>query len=149
MGKVKNTLIGLGLAAVVAGGIGTCTVINHVWEGSRDTRRIATPDYVLENYRWFKNQSSSIDQVKAQVESTKGEIIKYEKDFEGRARADWPFDAREELARKEAVVRGYISQHNMLIKDYNARSSDVTRQFTQGEKPKELEPFLRTYEPIK
>ena len=149
MGTTRNALIGLGLAAVVAGGVGTGVVVSHIWDGTRETRKIATPDYLLENYRWFKNQSSAINQAESQIHSMREEISAYKKDFEGITRADWSFDAREELARKESVLRGYISQRNMLTKDYNARSSDVTKQFAEGEKPEELEPFLRNYEPIK
>ncbi len=143
-----STVIGLGIVAVIAG-IGTCGVINHTCEGSKKTREIATLDYVLDNYRWFKNQSAAIDQVNAQVKSAQGEIELYKHDFEGTPRADWPFDAREELARKEAVLRGYTSQFNLLAKDYNARSSDLTKKFAEGEEPKELEPYLgKTYAPV-
>lgn len=34
----------------------------------------------------------------------------------------------------------------MVVKDYNARSSDITRKWTQGEEPEELKPFLKEYE---
>ncbi len=115
---------------------------------SEKTREIATADYVLENYRWFKNQSAAIEQTEAQIASMKGEIADYVDDFESVSKAEWPFDAREELGRKETVLRGYISQYNMLVKDYNARSSDMTRNWTKGDTPQELEPFLKEYKPL-
>ena len=146
MGNGRNVLAVAGLAVLLAGGITTCVVVDHLWSGSRQTRRIATPDYVLEQYKWFKNQSSALDQVDAQISSTTAEIDNYKKDFADVPRVNWPFDAREELSRRESVLRGSISHRNMLAKDYNARTSDVTANFAEGEKPKELAPFLRTYE---
>ena len=138
------------IAGVMAGvvGLGALVVADHIWQGSKKTRQIATADYALESYRWFKEQSSAVEQVKSQIGSVKGEIADYKKDFEEKPRAEWPFDAREELARKESVLRGYISQYNMLVKDYNTRYSDVSRRWTKGSEPEELKPYLREYTPI-
>ena len=75
-----------------------------------------------------------------------GEITGYRKDFKDAPRADWPFDAREEMARKESVLRGYVSQYNMLAGRYNGLVSDATKRWTKGSEPEEIKPFLRTYE---
>ena len=149
---LKSVLVAGGI--VVAGiGLyftGTALGLFHeqVVEGTRQTRRIATPDYALENYRWFKNQAAVIEQVDAQITSTKGEITGYKTDFSNLPRADWPFDAREELARKESILRGYVSQRNMLAGQYNARHSDFTKSWTEGDMPEEIKPFLREYAPL-
>ena len=73
------------------------------------------------------------------------EVTDYKHDFKDLPRSEWPFDAREELARKESVLRGYVSQYNLLAKDYNSRSSDVTRHFAKGSEPQELKPYLKEY----
>ncbi|MBI2666636.1 hypothetical protein HYX13_03425 [Candidatus Woesearchaeota archaeon] len=132
-------------AGIVGASIGGGLIYRQCVSGTEQTRRIATPDYALENYRWFKGQSARLDQVKAQIDSTEGEITAYRQDFKDLPRADWPFDAREELARKESVLRGYVSQFNMLAGQYNERSSDLTRQWAKGSEPEELQPFLKEY----
>lgn len=108
---------------------------------------VISPDFALENYRWFKDQSAALTQVDSQIKSEKDEIEAYRKDFADKPRSDWPFDAREELARKEAVLRGYISQYNMLAKDYNSHVSDFTRKWTKGEPSKDVAPYLKSYDP--
>ena len=143
----NSTLIGLIVAGAVVA-VPTCSVINHVMKRSEQTRDIGTADFVLENYRWFKNEEAAINQVNAQMGSTQDEITNYRKNFGVTPFADWPFDAREELARKEAVLRGYTSQYNKLVGEFNARKSDFTRGWTKGETPENIKPFLdRQYSP--
>ena len=148
-GLVVGALVVGGGVALYFGGTALGLFHEQVVEGTRQTRRIATPDYALENYRWFKQQAAALDQVDAQIKSMEEEITAYRKDFAGISRADWPFDAREELVRKESVQRGYTSQHNMLAFEYNARHSDFTKAWTEGDIPAELKPYLRDYQQMK
>ena len=146
-GKTFAAGCAVGLALVV--GVPSCLVYNHLSSRSEKTRDIGTADYVLENYRWFKGQEADIGQVNAQISSMKVEISDYVIDFKGSPRAEWPFDAREELARKESVLRGYMSQYNMLAGDYNERVSYVTRGWTRWkgkDAPDELESYIKTYD---
>src|SRR3989338_2379866 len=103
-----RTIVGFSLFAVLTAG---AIAISPVICGRREQVMDAvSPDFVLGNYRWFKNQSAAIQQVNAQIASIDSEIVGYRRNFEGMPFALWPFDAREELSRKEAVKRGYISQ---------------------------------------
>jgi|SRR3989344_21597 len=144
MGTRKNIAV---IATVAVLGMGTCAVYDRA-VGSRGQKvsEIGTGDFVLQNYRDFKDLGASISQVDAQIDSMQSEVADYKKDFADSPRADWPFDAREEMARKESVLRGYISQHNMLSGKYNALVSDATKRWTKGSEPEEIKPFLRTYE---
>lgn len=151
MEDVTKGLVAVVAAAAVAGGLyvgGTALGLFHeqVVQGTQQTRRIATPDYALEQYRWFKGQEAAISQVEAQISSMRGEIEAYRGDFGDIPVAQWPWDAREELARKQATLRGYVSQRNMLGAQYNERHSDVTRAWAEGEAPENLKPFLRNYD---
>ena len=118
------------------------------WMRVQKTLDITSPDYALENYRWFKEQDASLKQVDAQIKSVELEILDYKNDFSNKPRDEWPFDAREELARKESIRRGYISQYNMIAKDYNSRVSDFTRKWTKGEPSEEITPYLKQ-QPLK
>jgi hypothetical protein len=141
-----KTNIALATTAVVLS-VGSCTVLDRlVGTGGQKVNQIATGDFWVQNYRDFKDLGASLSQVNAQVESVQAEIADYRKDFTNMPRADWPYDAREELARKEAVLRGYTSQYNMLAGRYNALVSDATKRWTKGSEPKEIAPFLRTYD---
>ena len=137
-------IIGTVFLAIVA--IVTITVVDRlVGSGCSKVSEIATGNFMLQNYRDFKDLEASIAQVDAQITSMDAEIAGYKKDFANKPISDWPYDAREELARKESVKRGYVSQYNMLVGRYNALVSDATKKWTKGSEPQEVKPFLRIY----
>ena len=109
---------------------------------SDKTMDIISPDYILEQYRWFKKQTASIDQVKNQVKSEQEEIADMRKEYGKTPVSEWPSDEREEFRRKQSILRGYISQYNMLVGQFNARDSDVTAKFAKGQDAGQLKPYL-------
>ena len=95
---------------------------------SEKTSDIASPDYWLENYRWFKQNRAAIEQVDHTIQAQKDAIEDYKKDFENVSRAEWPRDARQTLDEKETALEGYTRQYNSLVANFNARASDITRR---------------------
>ena len=106
------------------------------------TLDMISPDYILENYQWFKKQDAAIQQVRHQIDSDEKSLANYKLEFGGIPLPNWPFDSREEFARLRSVRDGHVSQYNMLVGDFNARDSDVTRHFAKGQDPKELKPYI-------
>ncbi len=113
---------------------------------SEQASDITTPDYALENYRWFKAKDAAISQVNAQIGSMQEEVTAYKSNFADVPMTNWPFDARETYSQKETILRGYISQRNLLTAEFNAHASDFTRNWTRGAVPENVRPFLDKYQ---
>ncbi len=95
------------------------------------TMDLASPDYWLENYRWFKQQKAAIEQVDHTMQAQRASIEKYRNDFEEMPRSEWPRDARQTLDEKETTLEGYTRQYNALVADYTARANDITRMLAE------------------
>ena len=135
MTKMKAAKIVLLSALAFGGLVTTCTAVNHFWTGSRETRQIVTPDWYLQNYRFFVETDNAITQAKTNIESVDKGITDYKKDLG--PRPQWTRTQEEGLQELEFSRRGYVSQCNLGIKNYRTKADDITRQY--GDR---LQPFV-------
>lgn len=99
-----------------------------------------SPDFVYDNYVWFKEQYTAIQQVSVMIQNAKGEVQDF-KELYGDT-STWSWEINDEYSRLLTVKNGYISKYNQLVAQYNAKASNARVNWVEGEYPAQVVRYI-------
>lgn len=125
---VSATFVGLLVLGHVLGFIGETTQVVH---------EEASPRAMLDKYDHFKDMAAQLDAKKSNIETAQASIARFEQDYNGVAKKDWPRDERESYNQKQSELMTMKQSYNALAAEYNADMAKINYAFTNvGSLPK-------------
>ena len=92
--------------------------------------KVTDPDRMIYTYEWFHTTHGQIKAAADQIIIKKKHIITFKKDLG--PRKDWGIDDKQEHNRLITELNGIEAHRADLVREYNARSGMVTREFLMG-----------------
>lgn len=90
--------------------------------------RVLNPDEGLARWRWYHDTYNAILATDANIASAEDSLDTFIKTAGNPS--DWNWQQNDEYQRLVAVRNGYIMQYHNLVARYNARMSDITRNWS-------------------
>lgn len=142
---MKNFLIVVGVifALMVVGLVGKLilfptTVIHNTLDTPREiNNRVMNADNAIYNYEWFVQQEADIERLYQQEQN---HIQAFERFKEGlpEDKATWSIFDKDEYQKLSANITAQTDMVNRAIKNYNAKSSMVTKNIFKDNLPSNL-----------
>lgn len=133
-------LVGIGLVtlSVVGTALNLITIpwlkFNAQVQTNRDiVTKTYNADNALYNYHWFQERAAAITALDTTIGQSQAAMASFE--ASAGPRTSWTFEDKTEDNRLRQVVLGQEAQYNSLVKEYDARASEVDRNIFQNGLP--------------
>jgi hypothetical protein len=98
--------------------------------------RVTEPDRVVASYEWFRSTYQHIQALQMQVMDAEAVLVAFRETAGPRDK--WDYNDKQEEARLRSIALGLKQQRQNEIAEYNARASQISRNFTLGDLPSHL-----------
>ena len=107
------------------------------------------PRELLRKYEWFKDASAALDKQQANIQVYANRFNSLKKDYEGKPRAAWAREDREQYNIWMSEETGIQAAYNGLAAEYNAAMAKINYRFCNvGGLPQgSTQPLPREYKP--
>ena len=109
---------------------GVATTCHFVMKPAQVLNRVTDPDRMIYTYEWFHSTHGQIKAAADQIAIKKKHIGTFKNDLG--PRKDWDMDDKQEHNRLITELNGLEAHRADIVREYNARSGMVTREFLKS-----------------
>lgn len=92
--------------------------------------KVTDPDRMIYTYEWFHTTNEAVKAATSQISIKEEHLGMFMKDLG--PRKDWGFEDKREYSRVLTELNGLRAHRASLVREYNARSNMITRDFLKG-----------------